>query len=130
MYRLVLVGCFALLVAASCNPTAQQVDNMATGPVVSWEALDDLQSEGLMEIGTSMEQSDQAGAIDSAKSEEFKAQVDAFEKSEAPSGVSEAQKAEIVKQLKALMESANGDGANFKTVYDQLNAAIKAASGG
>ncbi len=82
-----------------------------------------------MGVQYALEQDDIAGAKEEAKGEEFKAAVEAFEKAEVPSKVTPQQKEEIVKQLKALMEAANGDDEAFKEALNKVNQAIKAARG-
>ncbi|HID23135.1 MAG TPA: hypothetical protein EYP14_12135 [Planctomycetaceae bacterium] len=126
-----LAACCLALVLVGCGGAGSQAEKkLGGGPEpLDWPALDTLEADALMGVQYPLEQDDIAGAKEAAKGDEFKAAVEAFEKAEVPSRVAPQQKEEIVKQLKALMEAANGDDAAFKEALDKVNAAIRAVRG-
>ena len=128
-----VVGCCLALLMVGCEGGAgpnEQVAKLGSAPdAISWAELDALQSEGLMGISYALDAGDKAGAIAVAKKDSFGTVVDQLEQSAAPSGVSASEKGEIVKQARALIESANGDGASFAETFKQLREAINAAAG-
>ncbi|MGH7202499.1 MAG: hypothetical protein ACREJB_17975 [Planctomycetaceae bacterium] len=123
----VCAGSLALLgvvtVLGCGSDAADELGGM--GEPVQYEAYDELFSpEWFGGIDYSLELGDAAGAKQIAASEEFKAQVDAFEQSELPSEWSDrtAEKAETVQALRDMIAAAEGNAgaAAFQAAVDKV----------
>ena len=103
--------------------------------VVKWDALDKLETEGLMGIEMSLEMGgDWSEARETLKSPEFEELANEFTQAPLPAGASDraAGKDEAVKQLNALIEGASGSASDedLKAALDALMAALKTLTGG
>ena len=121
-----------LAVFVGCGYDAQEQlgGGANTAAPLSWEALDNLvNEEALGGAEMSLDMGEPQGAIDMLKSPEFEALATAFEEAPLPAtaaGRKEA-KAEFVKELKALMEAAEGGASeeDLKTAMGTAQAALK-----
>lgn len=115
-----------ILCAVGCSDSGHAT--IAEKPHGDWTALADLQDQALMGIGMPADMGDWQTVRQVASSGAFAQAVDNFEKSELPPELKgeEAQKAEVVKNLRDLIAAAKGGGnvEQMKTAWTNTQTTI------
>lgn len=126
MFRVIMCS-LAFAAVAGCSHSPEE--NLAgdQGATVTWEALDKLESEGVMGVAYAVEKGDWGTARNELKKPEFEAIITEFEQAAVPatSPGGQAGKDAAVKQFQAAIKAAK-DGASDADLKTAWEAALAA----